>query len=90
MCDLPHIILDHAQLSGGTRMRMGFMWTIAVSSICNTIQRMPMQAALAMQRARELEPAAHQAEALERLIRRIPEAHAGALQVNLLCWSLSH
>lgn len=35
-----------------------------------------------MQRAQELEPAAHQAEALERLMRQIPDAHAKALKVN--------
>lgn len=37
-----------------------------------------------MQQAQQLEPAGHQAEALERLMRRIPEAHAEALKVRRL------
>ena len=44
-----------------------------------------MQAALAMQHAQDLEPAAHQADALERLMRRIQAAHAEALQVSAGC-----
>ena len=41
-----------------------------------------LQAALAMQRAQELQPAEHHAADLERLMRRIPDTRAEALRVR--------
>lgn len=70
---LPSEVGYHVQLDAVKRRQ---------HTVCNLVSFMRRaQAALAMQRAQELQPAAHQAEALERLMRRIPDAHAEALKV---------